>query len=780
MGAVTGEFWPPGPAAAVGGGELSPEDQAKLASLLTVTSIKTSAYTATAGQQVLCDSGSGPFTVTLQMSGAAQNAQWVVLDSGGDAGTNNITVVRSDGGQILTEAGSDTSVVLSNTGDRFHFVYNGAEVIAYYQSTAVLDTGSGLAAGLASLSATASGRSFVTQSIAVNTYAAMTAVNPGAAAVIITRGRTAVGDGGAGVWDFDPASATAANGGTVLAPDTGTGRFLRRFDHIVHTAWFAATDGTGDQGAALTAAGAAAALIAGTAVTANKKCRLVISPGTHRCTTAFSTPANVDIDQIGEINWAGNLTTVAWTIGTGAVENHGVSLRNLRIRGSTVPTSANTNAWDKTGIGILLYNVVSAVEFSISKVQYFQVGVRFVGKKDGANPALGFQKNKNIQLGNFFGCKWPVWAGGDGAGAFFNENHMVGLDWGTGLAAAEDCWGYYQEDVNTAASGNNITMFGMTAQPTYTLSGRRSPFLINSGAIHAWGTRMEGAGPYAGEVGAGANGISRFGVTLFGGTTTQAMALSVLDAGSSGSFAYLDSYGSEPYHRNSWYSGSIKRKANEYNGASGIYVPEVYMVTLASNQYGPVAGLTSAQATAVGNDYIQFANNVGLGMKLIIPACRSIVVRRDIVAGNPGRLFAQLYDSTDAIIDPTGHVTCKEVALSVFNALRTVQGSDVNFPLQTLVFSSTPAVVMFGFVGGTSAIQLRGFGCHVPAQQELLLMPYSDGVGRCTAAPATAMGFNYIAGMRLYRANPTAGQPIGYGCSVTGNPGTWLSMANYA
>jgi hypothetical protein len=62
------------------------------------------------------------------------------------------------------------------------------------------------------------------------TYAALTAI---AAADrfdgmrVYVSARATAGDGGEGWWRFDAASSTTANGGTVLAPDAGTGRWSR-------------------------------------------------------------------------------------------------------------------------------------------------------------------------------------------------------------------------------------------------------------------------------------------------------------------------------------------------------------------------------------------------------------------------------------------------------------------------------------------------------------------------------------------------------------------------
>ena len=60
--------------------------------------------------------------------------------------------------------------------------------------------------------------------------------------------RTTDGDGGEGWWRFDSASSATANGGTILAPDAGSGRWLRVFTGPVLLIWFA-SGSTGFQAA---------------------------------------------------------------------------------------------------------------------------------------------------------------------------------------------------------------------------------------------------------------------------------------------------------------------------------------------------------------------------------------------------------------------------------------------------------------------------------------------------------------------------------------------------
>ena len=75
---------------------------------------------------------------------------------------------------------------------------------------------------------------------AVATYSALTATAAFDGGVYTTTGRLASGDGGQGDWEFRAASTAAANGGTILAHNSGVGRFHRVYTGPVEISWFGA------------------------------------------------------------------------------------------------------------------------------------------------------------------------------------------------------------------------------------------------------------------------------------------------------------------------------------------------------------------------------------------------------------------------------------------------------------------------------------------------------------------------------------------------------------
>lgn len=113
------------------------------------------------------------------------------------------------------------------------------------------------------------------------TYAALTAI---AAAsrhddmLVYVASRATDGDGGEGWWRFDAGSSATANGGTILAPDAGTGRWIRQYSDVTNAEWFGVLAASADNTAALNAAWAAAAGTGGL---------LWLPEGTITCTGAL-------------------------------------------------------------------------------------------------------------------------------------------------------------------------------------------------------------------------------------------------------------------------------------------------------------------------------------------------------------------------------------------------------------------------------------------------------------------------------------------------------------
>jgi hypothetical protein len=89
-------------------------------------------------------------------------------------------------------------------------------------------------------------------------YATLAAIEPSARynnKLVYVASRATDGDGGEGWWRFDAASSATANAGTILAPDVGSGRWIRQYTGAVLAEWFGARgNGTTDDTVAIQAA----------------------------------------------------------------------------------------------------------------------------------------------------------------------------------------------------------------------------------------------------------------------------------------------------------------------------------------------------------------------------------------------------------------------------------------------------------------------------------------------------------------------------------------------
>lgn len=109
--------------------------------------------------------------------------------------------------------------------------------------------GTGLTAGQEAALTTATRRQ------PVSSIAALKALTPSAGDAVNVLGYYASGDGGGGTFYYDSASSATDNGGTVIAPTAGEGRWKRVYSDAVNVRWFGAKgDGAVDDTASIQAA----------------------------------------------------------------------------------------------------------------------------------------------------------------------------------------------------------------------------------------------------------------------------------------------------------------------------------------------------------------------------------------------------------------------------------------------------------------------------------------------------------------------------------------------
>lgn len=270
-----------------------------------------------------------------------------------------------------------------------------------------------------------------------DTYAGLTAISAANRTddmVVYVLGRTADADGGEGFFRFDAASAASANGGTVLAPDAGTGRWIRIRKPVVDPREFgAAGNGSTNDATALQAA-----------LTAAAGGILDLMGLTYRCDTALTGVANVKVrngtldysqglasGQIG-VSFAGtlgsadtSLSAVAYTDRTLTVTSNAAYAADddLLIRCSDVWASVDSSLrgqWvrvkSKTSTTILNLFGSAYDAYTTSRELYKPTllknvifeDVTFIGRGDSYTQyGLRFQYAKNITIRN---CTFKDWA----------------------------------------------------------------------------------------------------------------------------------------------------------------------------------------------------------------------------------------------------------------------------------------------------------------------------------------------------------------------------------
>jgi len=148
-------------------------------------------------------------------------------------------------------------------------------------------------------------------------------------ALFVTKGYYAVSDGGGATYNYSASSSATDDGGSVIAPTAGTGRYLLQVSESINVRQFGAKgDGTGDDSAAINAAILYVEGIGGGSV--------FFKAGNYSVTSQISISSS-KVRLFGEglsssITYTGT-ARIAQLLYVGASANEGVSISNMRLAG---------------------------------------------------------------------------------------------------------------------------------------------------------------------------------------------------------------------------------------------------------------------------------------------------------------------------------------------------------------------------------------------------------------------------------------------------------------
>lgn len=304
----------------------------------------------------------------------------------------------------------------------------------------------------------------------VASIAALKALTPSAGDAVNVLGYYAEGDGGGGTFYYDGASSEADNGGTIIAPTAGAGRWKRAYSGALSVECFGAKgDGTTNDTAAFAAAIAALEDIivpSGTflvdSITINRNVRLI---GTGRKTTkivvqgfttyqtikcgilcrgAVTSPSLTDLAEVSGVDIE---ITSAEAAQVGVLITRKLNMADAHVRGAP-------------GDGVYFRSVAASTE-----APYF---CRFDNVWMKANGGNGCTITENCNGTIFINCQWSS-NGGHGLHQTITGNGQVAAVYSTiligGQAAYNDFHGLY------FAAGSNNEVYGTYAEQNSDIDG---------------------------------------------------------------------------------------------------------------------------------------------------------------------------------------------------------------------------------------------------------------------------------------------------------------------
>lgn len=257
-------------------------------------------------------------------------------------------------------------------------------------------------------------------------------------AVVIVLGYYEPGDGGDGEFSYDAASSSNDNGGTIIEPDVGSGRWLRVYSGFINLKWFGAKiDGSTDDTVPF-----AAALLAATGST------LFVTPGNCRITSNINIPGRTRILGSGQesttIYYRPTVTTLNSLFSTDDTDN--VRLERITLYFDSSGGGNNGRAFSCDG-----------ATDTVSDVKLIDVNI------DGFHNTGLYLSNVvyiSLMRVRFIRCKNTVASGGSGAAAS-TAIRVAGVVNGIHVY---DC--RFQE-CDAVVMGGTITMYNWVFRDSY-------------------------------------------------------------------------------------------------------------------------------------------------------------------------------------------------------------------------------------------------------------------------------------------------------------------------
>lgn len=571
----------------------------------------------------------------------------------------------------------------------------------------------------------------------------------------LVAGYYAPGDQGGGTFYFDAGASTTDNGGTIIAPDAGAGRWKRIYSGAVNVQWFGAkgddpSDGTGTDDTAAILAAVATGLP-------------VLFPASggdgYRITDTITAVSGFNVESGTFIYYNGPADRTALILTTEVNEVSFVSLR-----------SPSTTAWDNPLYkGVVLKNIRSSTVNIREITGAFYSGLVCLGD------ATGFSLN-TVNLGVITICKYAIRLDAINNG-YVNDNIFIGGECRcySSFRSGEDRYGITIESSDGTYKVNNNNIFLKTSVEMHTFGGARTVAVnITDGERN----RFEGIRSETNTVEAAFGGASARNFINFGFVSVAAPRVETTST-------KLNHVSDEAFR--SWNtifdSGFIPDKTFYYdgdgttNGVARMFVMSADTESVAHSKVHLAYDVSNLPS------YMYTDSGIGVGVKIDTSTQKKFKVSRKFAGAYYGRIVVKVYGS-DGVKRPetAGDVLTKAGTVSWTPTYGGAwqQNSDLADDFYFEVGASVDSIALLQGYGSNPprvtwmSVQTDGAAARVYTPFDYL---YAGNSLVATAIPSAG---NWRVGQVVRNATPSANGTIGWVCTTAGSPGTWKAFGSIA